>query len=226
MLWGRRIVLALLALGPGEATSGHDGPVLRCRLSEARPVIDGILDEACWAGADVATGFMLLERRGRATQQTECRVTYDAENLYVSFVCLETDPSGILTRCTERDGEVWNDDCVEIFLDTRHDHRTYFHLIANRIATRFDEVGPYYPRPQSWDGDWLCATSAATAGWTIEFAIPFRALGLTMPRPGTLWGFNAHRQQHRLVERSSWSPTLHGFHEPRNFGHLLFVPQL
>ena len=227
MLLERWIALALLIAHPpvGDDTE-LDRPMLRCRLSEGRPVIDGILDDACWGAADVATGFTLLERRGTATQQTRCMAAYDAENLYIAFLCRESDPSGIRARCTKRDGEVWLDDCVEVFLDTRHDHDTYFHLIANRIATCFDEIGPRYPRPWSWDGAWRVATNSTDLGWTAEFAISFRSLGLGMPRPGTVWGFNANRQEYRLGERSSWSATLDSFHEPRNFGHLFFVPQL
>ena len=66
---------------------------------------------------------------------------------------------------------------------------------------------------------------AVPGGWSVEIAIPFRSLGVEMPPSGTLWGFNVHRQEYRLIERSSWSATLHSFHEPSNFGHLLFVPQ-
>jgi len=195
-------------------------------MVEHRPVIDGILDDACWLEADVATNFVLLEKQGLATEQTQCMVAYDAENLYIAFRCFETDLSRIRSRCKQRDGEVWHDDCVEVFLDPHHSHHAYFHLITNRIATRFDEVGPLYPRPRSWNADWQVATSAMPWGWSVEIALPFGSLGLTMPAPGTIWGFNSHRQEYRLIERSSWSPTLEGFHEPKNFGHLLFVPPL
>lgn len=216
------IALLLLLQAPlGE----YEAPPLRCRLTGERPVIEGILDEACWLDADIATDFALLEGRGRATQQTESMAAYDAENLYIAFRCGESDSSGIRVERTRRDGRVWLDDCVEVFLDPLHDHGTYFHLITNSIATRFDEIGPRYPRPTSWDGDWRVATHVSSTGWAVEIAIPFHSLGLTMPRPGTLWGFNINRQEYRLLERSSWSPTQHSFHEPRNFGHLFFVPE-
>jgi hypothetical protein len=188
-------------------------------------VTDGILDEACWLDADIAKDFALLEGRGPATQQTECMAAYDAENLYIAFRCRESDSSGIRVRCTQRDGKVWLDDCVEVFFDTLHNHCTYFHLIANSIATRFDEIGPRYPRPASWDGDWRVATHVSSTGYTVEIAIPFHSLASTMPRPGTTWGFNVNRQEYRLLERSSWSQTQHSFHEPTSFGHLFFVPE-
>jgi hypothetical protein len=220
--WIALAVLLQAALGePMESEASR----LRCRLTEVRPAIDGTLDEACWLEADIAKDFVLLERGGPATQQTECMAAYDAENLYVAFRCRESDSNGIRVQCTERDGRVWLDDCVEVFLDTLHDHCTYFHLITNSIATRFDEIGPRYPRPESWDGDWCVATHVSSDGYSVEIAIPFHSLASTMPRPGTIWGFNVNRQEYRLFERSSWSPTQHSFHEPRNFGHLFFVPE-
>ena len=225
MLLPSWIALALLAvLASAQPLAEHETEPLRCRVSAGRPAIDGILDDVCWRRADVATGFTLLERRGHATQQTECMVSHDAENLYVAFRCHESDPSGIRAQCTAHDGTVWLDDCVEVFLDTRHDHSTYFHVIANLIGTQFEEVGPLFPNPKSWEGPWQVATGTFDGGWIAEIAVPFRALGLEMPRPGTLWGFNANREEYRLVEYSSWAATLHSFHEPAHFGHLLFVP--
>jgi cellulose/xylan binding protein with CBM9 domain len=207
-----------------EPTVHSGAPPLRCRMSEGRPVVDGVLGEPCWRQADLATGFMLLERRGRATQQTECMVAYDAENLYVAFLCRESEPSSAGGACTIRDGPVWLDDCVEVFLDPRDEHRTYFHVIANRIGTQFEERGPSCPNPRSWQGPWNVAVRPVQAGWTAEIAIPFRSLGVEMPPPGTMWGFNANRQEYRLLERSSWAETVHSFHEPAEFGHILFVP--
>jgi hypothetical protein len=209
--------------GAVPATADELSP-LRCRLSARPAAIDGRLDDDCWRRADVASGFVLLEGRGRATQHTECMTAYDAENLYVAFTCHESNPRFIRAHCTTRDGVVWRDDCVEVFLDTRHDHRTYFHLIVNQLGTQFDEIGPVYPRPESWDGAWRVATQEFEGGWNVEMAIPFRALGLPTPPPGTLWGFNVNRQEYRLLERSSWAATVHSFHEPAHFGHLLFVP--
>lgn len=221
------VVIPLLAgLAPVHHGDDPPGPTLRCQRTARPPLIDGILDETCWREADVATHFVLLQELGPATEQTECMVTYDAKNLYMAFRCFESDPGGIRVGCTLRDGEVWLDDCVEVFLDPWHSHHTYFHLITNRIATRFDEVGPLYPRPRSWSADWQVGTRATPSGWNVEIALPFESLGLKMPAPGTQWGFNAHRQEYRLVERSSWSATLEGFHEPKNFGHLFFVPPL
>jgi hypothetical protein len=207
------------------ADGGAD--VLSCRLCLKKPVIDGILDDECWRSAERAVHFHRLFRMGPASQHTECMVTYDAENLYIAFVCYETVPGGIRKRQSVRDGVVWSDDCVEVFLAPSPRSGFYFHLITNARGTRFDErVGPLSrpPNPASWDGEWTVGTASFGSGWTVEIAVTFRSLGVSPPPPGTSWGFNASRQEWRLGEQSSWSETFRWFHEPQNFGRLFFTP--
>ena len=146
------IALATLLLTSAFAVAaGNDSSSLRCRFCGIPPVIDGSLDDLCWSRCEVATDFQLLDGAGRATQQTECMTAYDARNLYLAFVCHESDPSGIRAQCYTRNGPVWFDDCVEAFLDTRFDRYSYYHLIANSIAVPYDDmvdahgVGDYAP---------------------------------------------------------------------------------
>jgi cellulose/xylan binding protein with CBM9 domain len=204
-------------------------PRLACRLCANKPIIDGVLDEDCWRKAESATGFLLLDHRGMATQQTRCMVSYDKKNLYIGFICLESDLKGIRKSCRIRDGDLSWEDCVEVFLDVHHTHSTYFHIMTNILGTRFDETGAAgrpYPDPASWNAEWKVATAVIPGGWSVEIALPFVSMGLSAPKAGTIWGFNAHRQEYRLIERSSWSETERSFHEPANFGHLLFLPPL
>ena len=52
-----------------------------------RPSVDGRLDEAVWAEAPVATGFVQFEPDAGqpASEHTEARVLYDGAALYVGF---------------------------------------------------------------------------------------------------------------------------------------------
>lgn len=204
-------------------------PTLACRLCIEAPVIDGVLNDGCWGKAERATGFLQLGRRGLATQQTECMVSYDAKNLYVAFICFENNPGGIRQRQVLKDGPVWTDDCVEVFLAPLPRRNRYFHLITNLRGTRFDELagaGLPPPNPGSWDGDWVARTAFFREGWTVEIAISFQSMRVPAPSPGTTWGFNVNRQERRLGELSSWSETDRWFHELSNFGRLVFVPAM
>lgn len=221
------LLLPALLLAGSERSSfplpSHAVPTLRCYLTETAPTIDGKLDERCWKQGEVATHFQQLLLRGDASEQTRAMVTYDAEHLYVAFTCFESNMSGMYNAQTQRDGPLWADDCIEVYLDTRHDHRTYFHLIVNVNGAQYDEIG-CCSVPWTWTAEWRAATAQYSGGWTVEIALPFKSMGLTMPTAGTVWGFNVNRQQWRIPEQSSWATTLNGFHEPTNFGHLFFVP--
>ena len=224
------LVAYSLMLGPLPfrlQTSEPYSQMITCRLSEQTPVIDGVLNDDCWRKADLVSDFSLLRRKGKAREQTEGMVSFDAENLYIAFVCFESDNGTIRKRLTAKDAPVWTDDCVEVYLDPRHDHTSYYHLITNLNGAKYDEkgrIGAPVPNPATWDPEWTVATGMFDGGWTVEMAIPFRSMGLSTPTAGTIWGFNMHRQEHRLFEQSSWRETEYWFHEPRNFGHLLFVP--
>ena len=221
-------LLSLLTLGSDDrntsATASHLAvPTLHCYLAEQAPIIDGVLDDNCWKRGELATNFQRLHFSGTAVEQTQVRVTYDAGYLYVAFYCLESNMNRIFRTQTFRDGPLWVDDCIEVYLDTRHDHSTYFHLIVNSNGAQYDEIG-CCTVPHTWTANWMVATARFSGGWTAEIALPFTSMGLSMPIAGTVWGFNLNRQQWRIPEQSSWATTVNGFHEPINFGHLFFVP--
>ncbi len=220
---GVKWITTLLILGSIPLTAQEvEGKLLRCKYVDSRVTIDGRLTERCWRDAERATGFWLLERKGRARKQTECMVAYDSNNLYIAFICYEEHPERIRARCFQHDGPVWWDDCVEVYLDINHDHQTYYHLITNTVGTRYDEIG--YRRPNSWNPEWHTATRIYSNFWTVEISLPFHAMNITAPLPGLIWGFNVNRQEYQLHEKSSWCETYRLFHEPKNFGHLQFLP--
>lgn len=198
--------------------------ILTCKMASYTPTIDGKLDEHCWYDADKGTEFHLLRKRGLATEQTEIIATYDAQNLYLGIKCFDSDIKSIKTTQYYRDGIVWQDDCVEVFIDVNHDHKTYFHLISNSHGIRYDEIGRL--NPGNWNPNWRVGTNYFSKGWSIEIALPFKEMGITTPQPGQVIGFNVNRQQYKEKEQSGWSETFRDFHEPEHFGHLVFVPIL
>lgn len=198
-------------------------PELLCRKTYDPPIIDGVLDDPSWREAHGVTGFSLLRGEGLAKEQTYAFVLYDNSYLYVAFICLESRPDLITVRNFERDGAVWLDDCVEVFIDTNHDHLTYFHIIANIAEVSYDEIGRL--QPWTWNCDWQVFVTRYEDRWTVEIAIPFWCMNMETPRPGEIWGFNLNREEWRLGEKSGWAPTWNLFHEPYHFGHLIFEPE-
>jgi hypothetical protein len=81
------------AQAPGTAGAGAPSRLHASRASE--PIrIDGRLDEAVWQSAPAATGFRQIEpvQDAPATLETEVRVLFDDEHLYVGAVV--RDPEG------------------------------------------------------------------------------------------------------------------------------------
>ncbi len=187
------------------------------------PLIDGRLDEHGWARASVSTPFYLIEGKPRpATQQTEVRVLYDDSALYLGFVCHESGMDALRTQMTRRDDMVWEDDCIEIFIDPLRNRKDYLHFIASAAAVIFDEKVTDGKKDSEWNGGWTVATQRAEDRWTAEVAIPYADLGIDRPAATDRLGFNVTREEVPHEEVSAWALTFGSFHQPGMFGDLAF----
>jgi len=188
---------------PAAGRRDRIGRAVEIGRAAARPVIDGRLDDACWRDALVADNFLRLGSDLPAAEQTVARLTCDDRALYLAFVCSESRMDRILAHKTKHDDGVWQDDCVEVFLDVNHDHLTYFQFIVNSIGTRhearFDHSGRLDAK---WDVAWEAKTAVHPDHWDVEIAIPFESLGAA---PGC-WGMNLCREQNPAGELSCWAP--------------------
>ena len=59
-------------------------------------------------------------------------------------------------------------------------------------------------------------------GWTIELALPWDSLDMTVPDKGTSLRGNITRQRCTDPEQTSWAPLNNGFLEFANFGAFFF----
>lgn len=224
---------ARLSQGTGSVRT-VTSTLVGCVFTDSPPVIDGMLTDACWAGAGRAGGFMHLKNRQpgeerMASEQTAVRLLYDEENLYLGFECLESQMAGLREKVTARDGPVHDDDCIEIFLAPEKSavlraypgFGAYFHLIVNSLGTHCDGVGYH----AVWNAQWEAKTAKSESEWSVEVKIPFTEVG-TIPTEGDFWKATFCRHETRLEEFSSWSPLDEKFHEPRHFGTIGFVRDL
>jgi len=210
---------------------GEEVATIECKWASRAPVVDGVLDDLCWREANWVSGFTRQTIGGSPQYETTAMVVYDQEFVYVAFICDDNMRHLSKDIRLSRDGEVWLDDCVEVFMDVDHDHKDYFHVISNRSGVRFDEIGRW--KPKSWDSDWKVGVAKGKERWTVEMAIPFRDVRTTpetkqspTPIPGETWGINFCRANHSVPEKSSWTLTQNTFHDPIHFGHIVFLPFL
>lgn len=180
-------------------------PAARIDTSEA-PVIDGDLSDAAWAKAHVIDELYQLEpvQGVPGTERTIFRVMYDANFLYVSAYCYDSDPSEIRATIKARDGDIYRNDFIRIYIDPGLTRRDAYAFEINPLGARLDaliENNANYR--QDWDTIWHAHSRLVADGWVTEVAIPFRSLSYEPDKAD--WGFDLYRFIRRKTERIRWS---------------------
>jgi hypothetical protein len=178
--------------------------------------IDGILNEKEWENATKINHFVQREpNEGKAfTEKTEVYILCDINNLYIAFRCWDKEPEKIIANVMRRDEWLLNNDCIEIFLDTYHDHRNAFYFSTNPLGAQRDGIitAELLDKQQNWDwnGVWDNASSIDSSGWTAELSIPFKTLRFA-DKDSLTWGINFARYIPRKREEGYWAPILRDF---------------
>ncbi len=206
--------------------------------------IDGKLDERAWQEVPGFELQQVINTDQPPNQPTTVKVRWDRENLYVAFICQDSD---IWSTMRKRDQHLWEEEVVEVFVDWDGDGRDYKEFEVNPLGTVVDLN---IPKPGhgdlagalAWDSrGWRWAVSVdgtvnkrsdKDRQWICEMAIPLRDLAPPegLPRPGTQWRVNFYRidrpnkeDPRKGVQFSAWSPVVRGYHEPHRFGRLVFA---
>ena len=162
---------------------------------------DGKLDDAAWKDATVLGPFVAYVEAPeyRLSARTRARATYDDEHLYVSFRCDEPDME------TTREGCSDSFDDVTVILAPQEDREAWrgFRVGADTkhrdLHPGGDEAG--------WAPDYESAVELGDKMWSVEMAIPWKALGRGVPARGEELAANvAHmRVRPRDEQYSTWS---------------------
>lgn len=199
-----------------------EGRVLTVASAGAPPIIDGDLDDPCWASAGRVSDFVAFAQIPGTSVTTTVLACADRDALYFGFECTEPATDALLARATERDGRLWEDDSVELFLDTNRDRQTYYQIIVNSRGVIFDQDtgAPGLAGPK-WDGPVTAAAQVLPDRWTAEVRLEFAGLRLAETE-GRVWGANFARSSFRGGRSLYvWSPTRRNFGEPALFGELV-----
>jgi hypothetical protein len=213
------------------------------------------MDERAWQAAPWTDDFMDIAGGPTPRFRTRARMLWDDENLYIGAELQEPHVRGTLSK---RDTVIFHDNDFEVFIDPDGDSHEYYEMEMNALNTVWDLFleRPYRdggsPR-DSWDIAGLRTAvhvrgtinnpSDADTGWTVEIAMPWRALGEYAHRPipprvGDQWRINFSRVEWTCevidgVERTVkgtkednwvWSPQgLIDMHWPEMWGYLQFA---
>lgn len=202
------LILILVLIQTSILTAQND-PVIPQRT--ATPVDpDGVLDEKIWQTLSPVTGF----RQNFPTDtllgegQTEVRMAYDDNFLYVAVVCrsIGTD---FVVQSLRRDYGFQGTDNITLLFDTFNDQTNAFVFGMNAYGARREALIANGGRQvsdfaSSWDNKWYGDAKIYRDYWVAEFAIPFRTL--RYQEGGRKWRFNCYRSDTQINEWTSWQP--------------------
>jgi hypothetical protein len=143
------------------------------RLTTAKPVIDGALNDTCWKTGEWAGNFtQWVPREGaKPSQPTQIKILYDDQNIYVAIRAFDSEPDKIIRKAGKRDE--FNGDVVGVNFDSYHDHRTGFEFDVTAAGQKTDLI---LTNPQSadfnWNAVWYVKAGLEDSAWTAEFEIP------------------------------------------------------
>lgn len=220
--------------------------------------VDGLLSDPAWARAPWSTAFVDIEgsRKPAPRYHTQVKLLWDSTAVYIGARLEDPDLWGTLRT---RDTVIFLDNDFEVFLDPDGDTHHYYELEINQLGTVWDLLleKPYRdggPAVTAWNIAGLRSAvhregtlnhpADRDSGWTVELAIPWKALDEAVPHDGSRWRVNFSRVQwtldtangsyHKRTDRHTgkplpeanwvWSPQLAvNMHMPEMWGVVQFT---
>jgi len=224
------------------------GEQVVCKIVKTKEpiIVDGQMTEAIWRKTEAIKldHFYRLEASD-VKQQTNFRMAWDDENLYVFFYFVD---KYLNAKQMKRDGQPYLDDCGEIFIIPVPDSLdTHFGFELNLYKASNDFVyfnnyykekdyvlkafNPEFSVETSYEGT-INNNSDKDVAWSLEMAIPFiNFYSLRNPaKNGSKWAFMVVRQDCNAFEDRPSTSTIFpiydiskGVHQSKHFGLMQFV---
>lgn len=194
------LVLSNAAVGADSAT--QDKTAVAARVDSA-PIIDGRLDDAVWAHANVFDDFHEIQPQeySAASEKTEVRILFDSEALYIGVRAFDSEPDKIIAKVLRQGFSLRSEDRIKLILSPFNDQRSGFAFFINPNGVRVEGIYKETNIDGNWSGIWQAESMIDSAGWTAEIAIPFKSLSFV---EGQDWGFNISRAVSRRQEEMGW----------------------
>ena len=142
------------------------------------------------------------------SEPTEAYLGYDKKNLYVVFVCFD-DPGKVRGRMSRRE-DIFDDDQVEVMLDTFHDRRRAYAFQSTPLGVQWDAIYTEASREEvsgnfdtSFDTVWDSRGKETSQGFVVWMSIPFKSLRFPAVRQQE-WGIILYRGIIRNNEDTFW----------------------
>jgi len=187
------------------------------------PVVDGQLDDVAWKKTAPLAPFVLLASYdGSPTAATRAWVTYDDRALYVAWRCEEPAVDRLQCVGVRRDDPLWQGDDVELLVSVPGATAPFYHFMVNPQGLIWDGRGDGEQTDTNYNPRWQAAAQVGKDYWSAEMAVPWEAMNMKPPSPGSSLRANLCRQRLPRRELSCWSSMVSGFLEHELFGTWVF----
>ncbi len=210
----------------GYATTDSDARVeYEVSVHEEREIsIDGILGVGEWD--QVMTMSQFINKwpvdSGLAVAQTEVKLTYDKNFLYISARSFQK-RKDVVIQSLKRDNEDghWGSDGFTVVIDPMNKQNNGFIFGVNAGGAQLEGTltldGTQTESDPNWDNRWYSSTKVYDDYWVTEMAIPFNTLRFD-PSNRT-WGINFIRHDMKNNVYSTWARVPLGF-RGTDLGHM------
>ena len=236
--------LALCFLFAAEVSADSADPATKSytvKKTSGKITVDGRIEEADWSACAPIklTGYNVgIEPK----QETLARLLWDADFLYISWLCRDTQ---VWSTLTTRDDTLYEQEVVEVFINPDGGRETYLELEVNPLGALWDgfivRSGERRYGLLAWNsfklerGVWVEGTlndeSDRDSFWSVELAVPLAELVTAAhipPQEGDRWRLNLYRidlpdRDKSKADYSAWSPVSgESYHDPDKFGEIIF----
>ncbi len=191
--------------------------------------VDGVLSEQIWQKAEAAKDFFLNfpNDTAYARNQTEVRLTFDQQNLYVAVICYDDMKKRTVASSLRRDFAWDENDNFTVYLNPSNDLLNGFAFALTPFGVeREGQLFNGQEVAEIWDNKWYSAVKTYADRWVGELKIPFKSL--RYKHGATEWRANFARNDLKNNQISSWRPVpiAYWVSSLAYSGELLFQEQL
>ncbi len=211
------ISFSMVVVQKNNAQSLQEQYQIAIKKTTEKIELDGHLREGAWKEADVAKNFWMSfpidNERAAEEDQTEVRMVYDDNYIYISAICYD-DNNYVIQTLKRDDPSFWQGDAFSVVIDPVNERTNAFSFGVNPSNVQIESLisgqtgrrGGGSPRGinGAWDNKWFSAVSTHSDRWVVEMAIPLKTLRFEPNK--TVWGINFNRGEPQTNSFHSWSP--------------------
>jgi len=175
--------------------------------TEDKITIDGKFDEKTWMKAKQIDRFLTLRKKQIPVEKTNVRVAYDNDNIYIAVIADNSKGvTPVLAKTKERDGEdgdIWNDDIMEVRIFPPNEDDKYFHWAVNTMAVFYDAACLGMAFDKQFESQAEIKVVQDGKNYNYEMRIPLASMNAKI-EPGKTWKMHFTRTIANLLP-----PTTH-----------------